>query len=203
MSRSGRPLAVAAGGGGVLGLGAALVSGGLGWGIVVMAAATACGLCAVVMLTRGLAPWVRIVLLAVGGYIALGRGFAYVSPLPERVPLFVGELAIIAAVALMPHRRLLPAFLADGVGRWTVAWTAYGLVRGISWLADMDFTAAKAMCLVYYTAFLYFGWALMREPATFERAKLVLAVVFSVHLAHAIASLERFGLAEMAPSARE
>jgi hypothetical protein len=186
-----------------VGLGAAALSDVAGGAVVWMTLIAAAGVGAVVLLTRGLPVWVRIVLLTVGGYVALGRGFAYLSPFPERFPVFVGEVAIAGAALLMPHRRFVGEFFADGVGRWTIAWTIYGLIRASTWLPEMDFTAAKATCMVYYTAFLYFGWALMREPAKFGRVAKVLAVVFSVHLVHAVLSLDRFGLADMAPSARE
>jgi hypothetical protein len=196
-------LVLAAGAACGLGLGAAALSDGVGGAVVWMTLGTAAGVGGVVLWTRGLPVWVRIVLLTVGGYIALGRGFAYLSPFPERFPLFVGEVAIVAAVLLMPHGRFVREFFADGVGRWTIAWTTYGLIRASTWLAGMDFTAAKAMSMVYYTTFLYFGWALMREPAKFERVAKVLAVVFWVHLVHAVLSIEQFGLTEWAPSARE
>jgi O-antigen ligase/polysaccharide polymerase Wzy-like membrane protein len=197
------PLMLAAVVGCALGLGAAALSSRDGWVVLAMILLAIAGVVAAAVVTRGLAPWARVVLLTVGGYIALGRGFAYLSPFPEHIPLFVGEVTIVAALCLMPHGRLAREFVADGTGRWVIAWTGYGLIRASTWLADMDFTAAKAISVVYYTAFLYFGWALTSEPTRFARLARVLAVVFAAHLVHAAFSLEQFGLAGIAPSARE
>jgi hypothetical protein len=176
-----RPVAIALIGGGSLALAASFTyTGGPGFaGIVIFAALGVIASWQV----RHQPLWLGTVLSAVLGFVLLNRGFGYVGLPIGRMPLLVGEIAILIAVATMPHRRVLRRLRKDPMILWLGLWLTYGC-WALLLHSDLTFDVAKDASLIYYPVFLYFGFAASYSDGSRELVLRLFGVTFLLHMAY-------------------
>src|SRR5215467_9323318 len=83
------------------------------------------------------------------GYLVFARGFAYTSidllhlAGTGQLPIYVGEVALVAGILGARHGFMLPAFLRTPGGRWLFLWVALGLLRTIPQMATYGTLALR------------------------------------------------------------
>lgn len=126
------------------------------------------------------------------GYLVLSRGFAYTSidlshlGGPGRVPVYIGEVALVASLLGMRHTFALPAFLRTPGGRWLFAWIALGLLQTASQIPTYGISALRDAAIWYYGLFAYVGFAFAERPRYVWTLLRVFALGFVLHLAYSV-----------------
>jgi hypothetical protein len=166
------------------GLGAAVLAspmGALTW------VAMALAMLAVVQVVGVARAWRGACVGMLAGYIVLGRGFAYLGVTVGGLPLYVGELLLIASLGAISHRGVLGPFLATAPARWFALFAILGVVRTVPGMAEHGADAVRDAAIYYYGAYLYLGYAFLGR--TREHGRLLgraLGVAFVLHLAYTL-----------------
>jgi glycosyltransferase involved in cell wall biosynthesis len=177
--------------------GAALLVGGLTGAAPSIAVGVAMTLAAAglgfVFLRQTRSPLWSVVLLLVGGYIALNRGFAGLHLPLGGLPLYVGELVLL--LCLLPTaKRLRNRRLGAPLGL-LLAWMAFNLALTIWKLPEYRIDSVRDAAVWYYGVFALVGvaaWPELREAAVrkwFTRFFIFAMVATPIHMLSATAVL--------------
>ncbi|HOX07246.1 MAG TPA: O-antigen ligase family protein [Planctomycetota bacterium] len=97
------------------------------------------------------------------GYAVLGRGFAYLH-VPLGIPVYVGEIGLVIGAAwALTSRRFWLGTLGTLPGMFLAAFVLWGVIRTVPYLGRHGTEAVRDAALYYYGAYLFLGYALVRE----------------------------------------
>jgi hypothetical protein len=151
---------------------------------------------------RGVAAWRAVAAFLIVGYVVLGRGFAYNRLPVGDLPLYVGELALIACLLLLPHRVMLRPYLREPVAQVLLAWMLLGAALTLVHLRAHGATAVRDAATWYYAAFAYVGYAFAARAQDWRRFLHLLGLAFVAHLFFRLVALSgAVNLAGLFPTA--
>lgn len=143
--------------------------------------------------------WEKMVVFFVAGCIVAARGFVYIGiPLGE-IFVPIGEMIVFSALILICHSKSRPSFFKEKVSWWIFGWLAYGMLRLLIAMPEIQFITLKSSCMIYYSLFIYFGYGLACRKEAVDRFFKILGPSFLLLLFHCLFYSPNLGSAWSSP----
>lgn len=127
--------------------------------------------------------WQRNVILLLGGYLILTRGFSYTGLRIGDFYIFIGEIIIILTLLIKNFKRDIKKFISDMSVKCLLIWAFLGLVLASVSIYDYKLiSVARDFAMVYYAIFALFGYAFYKSRENLIKFFDILGWIFAINI---------------------
>jgi hypothetical protein len=126
--------------------------------------------------------WQANLIVLIGGYFILTRGFAYLGLRLGSLYVFIGEIAILTVMMAHNFGAAIRSFLKTPISRWLAGWVILGTALFITNILTYDpLGVVRDFAIVYYSIFILFGYAFYKNDRNLDTLFRILGWIFLAH----------------------
>jgi hypothetical protein len=123
--------------------------------------------------------WQRNIIILIGGYFILTRGFSYLGLTLGNKPIFIGEIIILLSFILHNFKSSFNALFRHGILKWLLMWILLGLILLVMHLPKFPLISVfRDFAIVYYAIFILFGYAFYQKYHNVTKFFKILGYIF-------------------------
>ena len=126
--------------------------------------------------------WQRNLIILLGGYFILTKGFSYIGFHIGRFYIFISEITIFLSLILHNFKFEIVKLFKHVISKWVITWVTLGFILSMLNIYQYQLLSiARDYAMVYYSIFILFGYAFYKNYKNLEKSFKIIGWFFIAH----------------------